>query len=204
MPCILAGEKPRVKTVGQPLLAVLCSAGKVERDSQPLAGAPGKEWLSYQAPHRLSAHIGTSYASRVSLNGSHSKLREILSKFAAIAGLVALLLPGVSPLMGALSAADLPACCNTIYCPLHHRQMNDLQKDKSNCDAAGMLGHNDCSMRACDAAPNPAVSITVIVLVTPLALRGPSVAEAATAAVFDFPRPVSTFPLTPPPRTFPS
>ena len=82
-----------------------------------------------------------------------------------------------------LSAADLPACCNTIYCPLHHRQMSDLQRDKSNCDAMGIPGQNDCSMRACDAAPNPIVGTAAFVLVVPVALRGPAVAEAAPAPV---------------------
>ena len=138
------------------------------------------------------------------MNGVLPQLREAVRKFAAIAALLALLLPGVSALAGTLSAADLPACCNTVYCPLHHRQMSDLQSDKSNCDAAGMPGHNDCSMRACDAAPIPMVGTTVIVLVTPVALRGPAAAEVATIPRSQFPPYVAVVPLTPPPRTFPS
>src|ERR1700726_4441201 len=107
------------------------------------------------------------------------KLRETLYKLAALAAIVALLLPGVSAVAETLSAADLPACCNTSYCPVHHRQKSNLQKDKTNCAAIGMPGQNDCSMRACDAAPNTIVGTAAFVLVTPIALRGPAVAEAA-------------------------
>jgi hypothetical protein len=131
-------------------------------------------------------------------------LREAVRKLAAIAAVLALLLPGVSALAETLSATDLPACCNTAYCPVHHRQKSNLQKDKSNCAAIGMPGHDDCSMRACDAAPNSIVGTAAFVLVTPVALRGPAVAEAAPALASQFFPNVPTFPLTPPPRTFPS
>ncbi|MGA7795105.1 MAG: hypothetical protein WCA19_18865 [Candidatus Acidiferrales bacterium] len=131
-------------------------------------------------------------------------MREILRKFAAIAALLALLLPGVSALAETLSAADLPACCDTAYCPVHHRQGRNLQGDKSNCDAMGIPGQNDCSMRACDSAPKPMVGTAAFVLVTPVALREPAVAEAASAlAPLFFPY-VATIPPIPPPRTFPS
>jgi hypothetical protein len=128
-------------------------------------------------------------------------VREIVRKLAAMAALLALLLPGVSGLSETLSAADLPACCNTVYCPVHHREMSHLQKDKSNCHAIGMPGQNDCSMRACDAAPNPIVGTAAFILVTPVALRGPAVAEAAPALASQFFPYVGTIPLTPPPRT---
>jgi hypothetical protein len=131
-----------------------------------------------------------------------SKLRETLRKLAAIAAVLALLLPGVSTLAETLSAADLPACCNTAYCPVHHRMGRNLQKDKSNCDAMGIPGQNDCSMRACDAAPNPIVGTAAFVLVTPVVLRGPAIAEPTPAlATLFFPY-VPAIPLTPPPRTF--
>ncbi len=132
------------------------------------------------------------------------RLRESLRKFGAVAALLAMLLPAVSTLAETLSAADLPACCNTIYCPVHHRQGKNLQQDKNNCGSMGALGQNDCSMRACDAAPNPVVGTAAFILVTPIALRGPAVAEAHTALVSQFFPFVATIPRTPPPRTFPS
>jgi len=125
-------------------------------------------------------------------------------KFAAVVALLALLLPCVSALAETLSAADLPACCNTTYCPVHHRQGRNLQKDKSNCDTFGMPGQNDCSMRACDAAPNPIVGTTAFVLVTPIGLRGPASTEDTPALASQFFPYVATIPLTPPPRIFPS
>jgi hypothetical protein len=121
-----------------------------------------------------------------------------------MAALLALLLPGISAWAEAVSAADSLACCNTAYCPVHHRQGRNLQEDKSNCDATGMAGHNNCSMRACDSAPNPMVGAAAFVLVTPVALRGPAIAEAAPALVSVFFPYVATIPPIPPPRTFPS
>lgn len=129
-------------------------------------------------------------------------MRGMGRKLAAIAALVALLLPGLSVLAGALSAADLPACCGTIYCPVHHRQLRDLQKDKSNCDSIGMPGH-DCSMRACDAEPAPMVGAVIFVLVAPVTLNGPAVAEAAPVSASRFSPYVASVPLTPPPRILP-
>ena len=131
-------------------------------------------------------------------------MRKIVRKFAAIAALLALLLPGVSALAETISAADSLACCNTAYCPVHHRQARDLQKDKSNCDAKGMAGHNDRSMRACDAPPNPMVGATAFVLVTPVSLRGPAIAEATSTFASLFCPYVATIPPIPPPRTFPN
>jgi hypothetical protein len=133
-----------------------------------------------------------------------SILRETIRKLAAIAALLALLLPGVSALAGTLAAADLPACCNTAFCPVHHGHARNLQKDKSNCDATGIPGQNDCSMQACDAKPNPVVGTAAFVLVTPVALRGPAVAGAAPVSSSQFFAYVTSSPLIPPPRTFPS
>src|SRR5690348_78312 len=90
-----------------------------------------------------------------------SKLRQIVSKFAAMVALVALFLPGISSLAETLSASNLPACCNTAFCPVHHRQAGNLQRDKSNCATMGVPGQKDCSMRACDAATIPAVGSVV-------------------------------------------
>jgi hypothetical protein len=131
-------------------------------------------------------------------------LQKAVRKLAALVALLALLLPGVSALAETISAADSLACCNTAYCPLHHRQGRNLQEDKSNCDAMGIPGHNNCSMRACDSAPNPLVGTAAFVLVTPVALRGPAIAEAAPALASLFFPYVATVPLIPPPRSFPS
>jgi hypothetical protein len=129
-----------------------------------------------------------------------SKLQKIFRNFAAIAALLALLLPGVSAFAETLSATDLPACCNTAYCPLHHRQMSDVQKDKNLCGAIGAPGQQDCSMRACDAAASPAVGTALFVLVTSATLRAPVVAEATTSMAFQHFPFVTAVPLTPPPQ----
>jgi hypothetical protein len=131
-------------------------------------------------------------------------LREIVRKLAAVAALLALFLPGVTAMAESFSTADLPACCNTAYCPVHHRHGRNLQKDKSNCNAIGIPGQNDCSMRACDAAPNPIVGTVAFVLVTPVALRGPALEEAAPDFASQFFPYVASVPLIPPPRTYPS
>jgi hypothetical protein len=129
-------------------------------------------------------------------------MRAILYKFAAVMAITTLLLSSVSGLAEALSAAELPACCNTNYCPVHHRQARELQKDKSNCAGLGIPGKNDCSMRACDTAAKPVVGTPAYVLVTPIALRAPSVAEAAPELPSGSSPFVAAIPLTPPPRSF--
>ena len=131
-------------------------------------------------------------------------MREIFHKFAALIAIVALLLPGVSVLAESLSAAELPACCNTSYCPVHHRQAREAQKDKSDCAGLGIPGHDDCSMRACDTPAKPVVGTPAYVLIAPIGLRTPTVAEAAPALPFKSFVYVATIPLTPPPRIFPS
>jgi hypothetical protein len=127
-------------------------------------------------------------------------LRAALRKLAAGVALLALLLPSMSILAEALPAADLPACCNTVYCPLHHRQSSELQRDRSLCDSTRTPGQKDCSMRACDSAPKSVVASAAFVLVTPAALRGPSVAEDAPSPALPFIPYAPAFPFTPPPR----
>jgi hypothetical protein len=173
MPCILAGDASCVKTGG-------CLG---------------------QPPLVTAVIKGLCFASMPGRRGGW-ELRIVMRKLGAIAALLALLLPGVSVFADTFSAADLPACCNTVYCPLHHRQMSDLQRDKSNCDATGVPGHKDCSMRACDAAPNPIVGTAAFILAIPVALRGPAMAEAAPAPAPQFFPYVATVPVAPPPRTF--
>ena len=126
---------------------------------------------------------------------------SITRKFGAVTALLALLLPGVSALATTLSAAVEPACCNTIYCPLHHRQMHNLSKDKSDCGGMNAPAHTDSSMEACDSSPNTVVGITAYILVAPLVLRGPAIAETAQVLGSQFFAFVVTVPLTPPPRT---
>jgi hypothetical protein len=130
-------------------------------------------------------------------------MRRMLHQLAALVAVVALLLPCVSALAESLSAAELPACCNTSYCPVHHRQARDLQKDKSNCAGLGAPAENDCSMRSCDTAPHPVVGTPAFVLVTPVTLRSPSIAGAAPVLALSFFHSIATIPLYPPPRTFP-
>lgn len=130
----------------------------------------------------------------------NSKLLTVLRKLAAFTALIALLLPGISPLAESLSAANLPACCNTVYCPMHHRQMGGMQKDKGDCGAMGAPGLRDSSMQACGATSNPVVGTAHIILATPVTLRIPATTEATTIVSFqNFPL-VTTIPLTPPPQ----
>lgn len=131
-------------------------------------------------------------------------MRKIVRQLIATVALLALLLPCVSSLVETLSAADLPVCCKTAFCPVHHKQQRDLQKDKTNCATMGIPGQTNCSMRACDTAPNPVAGTAAFVLVVPLALRVPAVAEAAPASASQFHRYVTKAPLIPPPRILPS
>ena len=132
------------------------------------------------------------------------RLRQIARKLQAIAALFALLLASVPALAESLSTFNLPACCNTVYCPVHHRQVSQAQKDASNCAAQGNSMRNDCSMRACDTASPVLVGTAVYVLTAPLAIRTPASAEAARIQAPRFSPFVVSIPLTPPPRTLPS
>jgi len=126
--------------------------------------------------------------------------QSALRKLAAALLLLAMLLPSPALLAGALLAADLPACCNTSYCPLHHRQASDVERDKNLCGSMSIPGHTDCAMRACEDAPRPTISAVVFVLVTPPELRAPSAAESAPAASLKSDPSAPAFLLTPPPR----
>ena len=132
------------------------------------------------------------------------KPSNITRKLQAVAALIALLATSLPGLAESLAASNLPACCNTVYCPVHHRQARELQKDKTICDSDGTSAVNDCSMRACDTTPNPVDGTAPFVLVAPLAVRVPadSVPTQMQAPRF-FPFIVS-IPLTPPPRPLPS
>lgn len=131
----------------------------------------------------------------------HLTFPQLLRHVAAVVAIVALLLPGVAALAETLSASDLPACCNTVYCPLHHRQMQNLGRDKSLCDTTRSSAQDGCSMRACDSPSRPAVGTAVFLLPLPVALRSPAIVEAAPVLVSRFFPNVAAIPLTPPPRT---
>ncbi|HTC62437.1 MAG TPA: hypothetical protein VK709_06310 [Candidatus Saccharimonadales bacterium] len=148
----------------------------------------------------MLTHIVRALSRVYDLREGLSKLQKITRNFAAIAALLALLLPGVSALAETFSAAELPACCNTAYCPLHHRQISDVQRDKNNCGAMGAPGQHDCSMRACDAAATPIVGAAQFVLVTPIDLLAPIVAEATISLALQHFPVVTSVPLTPPPQ----
>jgi hypothetical protein len=132
------------------------------------------------------------------------QLRQIMRKFLAAAALLALLLAGVPTLADAFSPPDLPACCNSIYCPMHHRQASDSQKHKGNCAAMCNFNGNDCSMSACDMSPNPVAQLAPFVLASPMAIRNQAIEEPAPALAPGFVFSHLRGPSIPPPRTFPS
>ena len=128
----------------------------------------------------------------------------VLRKFGAVAALLALLLPIAFALAGTIAAADLPACCNTNYCPLHHNGRSNSQKDSPDCPGKNMTGQSSSTVRACDPAPNAIVGTSLFVLVPPLALRFPATDEAAYVLPSHSVASFAAIPLTPPPRTIQS
>ena len=130
--------------------------------------------------------------------------RNIPRKLLAVAALFALLTASTPALAESLSTSNSPACCNTVYCPVHHRQARDMQKDKSNCGAHGKTAEADCSIRACDATPNQAVGTAPFVLVPPITIFYEATAQTAPLSLSAFLPFVVSLPSTPPPRTLPS
>ena len=130
--------------------------------------------------------------------------RNISRKLLAVAALLALLAASTPALAEAVSASDLPACCNTTYCPVHHRQGRNMQKDKSNCGAQGKMAGADCSMRACDTTPNRAVGTAPFTLAAPITIFYEATAQAVPLSFSCFLPFVVSLPSTPPPRAFPS
>jgi hypothetical protein len=126
-------------------------------------------------------------------------LRGFIRKFIAVAALVALLSPVASNLAGLVYASQLPMCCNTNYCPLHHSNRSNSQKG-SPCPGKDMPGQSS-SIRACDSSPNPIVGTEAYVLVTPVSLRAPITTEVAYGFIAHFVPSLAAIPLTPPPRT---
>lgn len=132
------------------------------------------------------------------------KLRDIPRKLLAVAALLALLAASTPALAESLSASDLPACCNAAYCPMHRRQVRDMQTDKSDCGAHGKAGSADCSMRACDPAPKLAVGTALFTLAAPITISYEATVQAAPLWLSSFVPFVASLPSTPPPRTLPS
>jgi len=130
--------------------------------------------------------------------------RQMTRKIQAVVALVALLFASFPALAQSLAASNLPACCNTVYCPLHHRQVRDLQQDKSKCDSKANPAGNDYSMRACDTSPQPAVGTALYLLVSPPAIRYAVNSEPARFPMTQYFAFASSSPLTPPPRTLTS
>jgi len=127
--------------------------------------------------------------------------RSFMRKFAAVLALLALLLPVVSTLAGTISAAGVPVCCNTNYCPLHRSSGNNSQKGAPDCPGKNMPGQSSSTVRACDSAPTAIVGTALFVLVTPTPLRAPVAVEAAYVPPSHCVASFVGMPLTPPPRT---
>jgi hypothetical protein len=128
---------------------------------------------------------------------------HMIRKGFAILTLFSLLLASLPALAESLSASGLPPCCNTVYCPLHHRQARDLERDKSLCGAAGQQSGNDCSMRACDAPSSAAVGAELYVLAAPVAIPLHFHGERAPIQASAFFLFHLNLPSTPPPRALP-
>jgi hypothetical protein len=132
------------------------------------------------------------------------KLRDISRKLLAVTALFTLLAANTPALADSLSAANPAACCNTVYCPLHHTQGRNMQKDKANCDSHGKTGAADSSMRACDDTAHQVMGDAPFTLTAPVTIFYETMTEPAPlllAAFFPF---VISLPSTPPPRTLSS
>jgi hypothetical protein len=132
------------------------------------------------------------------------RLKDIPRKFLAVVALFALLATSTPALAESLSASDLLACCKTAYCPVHHRQVRDMETDKSNCDAQGKSAGSGCSMRACDPAPDQAVGTASFTLAAPITISFEPTVQDAPLSLSAFVPYVVSLPSTPPPRTPPS
>jgi len=130
--------------------------------------------------------------------------KDISRKLLAATALFALLATSTPALADSLAASDPAACCNTVYCPLHHTQGRNMQKDKSNCDTRGKTSAVDSSMRACDATPHQAMGNVPFTLAAPFTIFHETTAQPAPVSLSVFVPFVVSIPSTPPPRIFPS
>ncbi len=132
------------------------------------------------------------------------RLKDIPRKLLTVVALFGLLAASTPALAESLTASDSLVCCKTAYCPVHHRQIRDIQKDKNNCDAQGKPAGSDCSMRACDPTPNPAVGTAPFTLAAPITILYEATTQPAQLSFYGFVPSVVSLPSTPPPRTLPS
>jgi hypothetical protein len=121
-----------------------------------------------------------------------------------MSALLALLTASIPALADSLSAVDLPACCNTSYCPVHHRQTREMQTDKSLCDTHSKTGATNSSMRACDDTPHQAIGSAPFTLTAPVRIFYEATAQAAPSSQAGFFPFVISLPSTPPPRALSS
>ena len=131
-------------------------------------------------------------------------LWQIARRFLVAASLLALIATSIPGLTEALAASNLAECCNSICCPLHHRQSGGVQKNKSNCGGMGVPGQNDCSMRTCDPTPISVVSAAPFVLAPPIALQAPAGTQLTPIQTPEIVLFIVSIPSTPPPRISPS
>jgi len=128
------------------------------------------------------------------------RLRNILRRLLAVTVLLALLAASTPVLADALSTANPAACCNTVYCPLHHNQSRSMKRDQSNCDLAGSPAEQGSSMRACDTSPHQATGIAPLTLAPPIAVFQEPTVQPAPISLAAFLPLVAGDPTTPPPR----
>lgn len=128
----------------------------------------------------------------------------MIKKGFAILALSSLLLASLPALADAVSALNLPACCNTVYCPMHHRQSENRPQGKGICSMPGHSTQDDCSMHACDMSASPAVGSVLFVLAAPVAISRQANVEPAPIRNSGFVPFHLNLPSTPPPRTVPS
>jgi hypothetical protein len=127
-------------------------------------------------------------------------IRKILRKLVAGTALLALLAASTPALADSLSLANPAACCNTVYCPLHHNQARSVKREQSNCDLAGNPAEKSSSMRACDDSPHQVTGTSPFTLAAPVAIfQEPAVQPAPIFMAAFFPS-VCSNPTTPPPR----
>jgi hypothetical protein len=129
-----------------------------------------------------------------------SQMCSAIRRLLAMIGLLTLVFSGFSTLAETLCAADVPMCCNTDYCPLHHSPSRKSGAAQTNCDAMRIPGQTDCSMRACDSLQTVTVRTTDFAPAATLDIRGPAIAQATPISLTPRLPYVATLPATPPPR----